>query len=208
MHDAGGLPGLDAVELFGETGGIGGGGEGFLGENHGDLVVAVSVGGGAGEDRDDDVGPVAADDPDDVAEDAVVAPLLHGFGGRLAEAEIDGASEELLGAIDLARGEEFLGANDAEGGALFGADEVLAALAASEREIGGAHVASAGEVGEHAGAFVVGVGGDHEDAAELIEPVDGFEKIGSAGKRLLLGGERSERGDAEGKGQEESTGGH
>ncbi len=123
--------------------------------------MAVAIRRRAGENQNDDVGAVAADDPDDVAEDAVVPPLLHGFGGGFAETEIDGAGEELLGAIDLARRQQFLGANHAQRRALFGADQILPALAAGDGKVGGAHVAATREIGQHAGALVIRVRGDH-----------------------------------------------
>ena len=108
--------------------------------------------------------------------------------GRLGEAEIDGAREELLGAVDLARVQQFLRADDAELRALFRADQVLAALAARQRKVRGAHVPSAGEVGEHRRALVVRVGGDHQHRAELVQLVERLFDFGGAREAARLRG--------------------
>ena len=83
--------------------------------------------------------------------------FFEGFIGGLDETEIDGAGEELLGAVDPARGQQFLRADQPQQVALLRSDEVLPALAAGGGEIGGAHVPAAGEVRQHGGVFVVRV---------------------------------------------------
>ena len=105
--------------------------------------------------------------------------------GGAGESEIDGAGEELLGAIDLPRGQQFLRADDAELRTLFGADQVLAAFAARQREIRGAHVAAAREVGEYGGTLVVGVGGDVQHGAQFVELVQRLLDFGRSGKTTL-----------------------
>ena len=60
----------------------------------------------------------------------------EGFLGRLGIAEIDRPGEILFGPVDAAGGQEFLGPQEAEFRPLFRTDQVLAALAAGDREIG------------------------------------------------------------------------
>ena len=45
----------------------------------------------------------------------------------------------------------------------------MAAVAAGDGEVGHAVFAAAGEVGDELGVFIIGVGGDHEDAGEGAE---------------------------------------
>ena len=148
-------------------------------------MLSVAVARSAAEAEQDHVRPVAADHPDHVRENAVVSPLLQRLVGRARESEIDGAREELLGAVDLPRRQQFLRANHAELRALFGADQVLAAFAARQREIRGAHVAAAREVGQHGGALVVGVGRDVQDRTQFVQFVQRLLDFGRAGKAAL-----------------------
>jgi hypothetical protein len=55
----------------------------------------------------------------------------EGFRGSLGVAEIDRSREELLGAVDAARSQQFLRADKAQQVALFGSDQVLPALTSS-----------------------------------------------------------------------------
>ena len=164
-------------------------------------MLPVPVARRAAEAEEDHVRAVAADHPHHVAENAVVAPFLQGLLGGAREAEIDGAREELLGAVDLPRRQQFLRADDAELRALLAADQVLAAFAARQRKVGRAHVAPAREVGEHRGAFVVGMGGDVQHGAEFVELVQRLLDLGRAGKRALRGG-----GGRKGEKTEETAG--
>jgi hypothetical protein len=70
--------------------------------------------------------------------------------------------------VEAAGGEEFLGAEDAEFLVEVLAELVLPAVAAREREVGGAVAAAEGEPGDELGVFVVGVRGDVEDGAEVV----------------------------------------
>ena len=100
---------------LGEDVGVAGGFEDFLRDLAGDLVLAVAVGDGAGEDGGDDERAVEADGADGVVEDAVVAPLGEGLFLGFGEAEVDLGAEELVDAHVAVGGEEFLGAEEAEG---------------------------------------------------------------------------------------------
>jgi len=162
-------------------------------------MLAVAVGGFAHEDGRDDERAIEADGADGVVEDAVVGPLGEGFFFRFREAEIDFGTEELVDAHGAVGGEEFLGADEAEGILEVGGHEVLAAFAAVEGEGGDARALAAGEVREHAVILVVGVGDDeHEGGAgaklaeELLEGrgavIDG-ERVGEVGRGDALAGE-------------------
>ena len=140
------LPNLDVLELFGEARGVARRVEGFAGEDGRGGVVAVSALARRGEARDDHVGAEAAYDPDHVGEHFVVAPDAEGLFGRLGEAEVNGAREELLRAVDATRGQKLLRAHESEQLALLRAEKVLAAVAARERKIGRAHASTAREI--------------------------------------------------------------
>jgi len=121
---------------------------------------------GRREARDDHVGLKAADVPDDVGQDGVVSPDLQRLVRTLREAEIERAREELFAAVDAARVEQLLRAEDAEELAFFVADEVLSAVAARHRQVGGAQQALVREVGDQRGVVVVGMRGDVHCASE------------------------------------------
>ena len=207
--DAFGLPHWRVLQLIGEALGIGGGMERLFGQDGGGLVVAVAVARRAGEREHDDVGPEAANAPDDVGENLVAAPFLQGLLGRLRETEVDGAGEVLLGAVDAARHQQFLGPDDAQQRALLGADQVLAAFAAGQGKIGRAELAALRVVGQRAVVFIVGMGRDHEQAADHAQLLDALFEDARAGGRtdeLRRGGRGRQQGQNRGE-REEPAGG-
>ena len=132
-------------------------------------MVAVSVRRRSGEHGDDDLRPEAPDHIDDVFENRVPRPEPKCLVGRLRESEVVRAREELSRPVQLAGGEQLFGADDAELGAELGADQVLAALPARQREICrlGAHAAR--QQHQELGVFVVGVRADHQHALVAAE---------------------------------------
>ncbi len=98
-------------------------------------------------------------------------------------------------AVDAPRGEQFLGADDSQFVALLGADQVLAALAASERQVSGTHVPSARQIRQQRGVLVVGMRGDHHDAAEVVQLVQHQTHLGLAGDVFLGAGRGGEQGN-------------
>src|SRR5438105_12170740 len=91
--------------------------------------------------RHDHIGLKFADDPHDIGENSVAIPDRERLLRRFAEPEVERTREELFGAVDAARRQQLLRADDAEELAFFVADEVLAAVAARQRQITGAHAA-------------------------------------------------------------------
>jgi hypothetical protein len=184
--------------------GIRGGREGLGGQQRRGRVVAV-VGALGGEARDDDVGPDGADGPHHVGEHAVVAPESQGLFGVFGVSEVAGAGEELPGAIDRASGEQLQRAGVAEQLGLLGADEVLAAAAAGQREVGRVEAALADHPREQAGVLVVRMRGHVEHAAGALEPVDG-QGQGAGRGRLGDGLGREEHGEQQDRGHGETAG--
>ena len=146
---------------------------GFGSPEAGRLVVAVARV-DAAPAIDDDVGTERADDADHVFED-LVAPDFFRFGGRFGVAKIFGACEIEFHAVAARGGQQFLRADQAELGSLFGAKGVLSAFAAGEGKKGDVGVESASEIGEDGGGFIVGMRGDVEDAGGDAGAVDGFD---------------------------------
>src|SRR3954467_4098680 len=99
------------------------------------------------EAENDNIGPVFTNYPHNVAENAVVTPFLQSFCGGFGKTKIDRPCKKLLRAVNLPGIQQLLGADDAQLGALLGADQVLAALAARQRKVRCAHMAAAGEIG-------------------------------------------------------------
>lgn len=126
---------------------------------------------------DDDFRAEGADDTDHVFE-CDIAPDFSRLLWRADVAGIFRASEELADAVVLAGGEKLFGANDAELVALLGADGVLSTLSAGDGEEANVGVEAVGEIREEAGPFVVGMGGDEENAGSDAGFVDGFDAFG------------------------------
>jgi hypothetical protein len=82
-------------------------------------------------------------------------------------------------------GQQLLGADDAEFVALFGTDEILAALAAGKRKIRRSNVAPARQVRKQGIVFVVGMRRDHHDASHVVQALQHQAHLGLAGERLL-----------------------
>ena len=108
---------------------------------------------------------------------------FHFAGGlvhRLGEAEVVGAGEELVAAVERARLQQLLGADHAERVEQLGADDVLAALAAVERQVGDARVVAAGEAGDERGVLVVGMRRRVHRAGGRPQPFEGLHEAGDA----------------------------
>src|SRR5262249_38055753 len=151
------LPRLHVPKLFGKLRGIGRRSERLLAEDRRCLMLPVPIARRAAESENDHVWSVAPHDPNHIGKDAAVSPVLHRFFGGAREAEVDGAREELLRAIDLPGVQQLLRADDAHLRALLTADQILPALAARERKIRSAHVPPAREVREHSCALIIGM---------------------------------------------------
>jgi len=111
-----GLPGPPPFrDLLGEHRGVARGAEGLLGHQAGGLVIAVSVARASLEARDQHQRAVDAHDPNHLAQDVLLAPLLQRFVETFGEAVIDDAREVLVVDAVVAVGEEqLLSADEAE----------------------------------------------------------------------------------------------
>ncbi len=114
--------------------------------------------------------------------------MLERLLGGLGKAEVEGAGEVLAPAIYASCGKQFFGADHAELHTEFVADEVLATVAACEREVGRFHVASAREPGDELGVLVVRVGADHEHAWRDVETRNGLAQDDCAALLRKTGG--------------------
>ena len=135
-------------------------------------MVTVAIGGRPRKHRDDDLRPEPADDVEDVLENRVARPEPERFVSGLRVPEVVGAREELAGPVELSGRQELFGTNNPELGAELGADQVLAAFAACQREIRGLRAQASRQEHEQLRVLVIGVRADHEDtlvAAELSQ---------------------------------------
>ena len=121
-----------------------------------------------------------ADGEHRVVEDAIVAPLLKRFFLRFGKAEVGLSAPKLTHAVVFVGLEQLAGADEPEGIVAFGAERVLAALAAGEREQSDAHAHSARQIGHQRAVFIVGMGHDEKYAGRGAEPLEGLFEIGSA----------------------------
>ena len=107
--------------------------------------------------RQDDVRPERAHDAHDVAERVLAAPLREGLLDAEREAELVRAAEVLLHPVVAVQRVELRGAQHAERVEQLGADRVLPAFAARQREERRAHAEAAREPNENAVVLVVRV---------------------------------------------------
>src|SRR5262249_49806120 len=152
-QDALGLPGGQRGQLLGVGRAIANDLESIHREYGRGRVVAVGAAGPGGKARNNDVGPEGANDAHHVAQDLLPVPDSEGLGVILGNAKVEGPGEELACAVQTPGGEQLLRAEDAEGFAELGAEQVLPAVAAGDRKVGGAATAAAREVGEKGRVF-------------------------------------------------------
>src|SRR6185436_14221591 len=166
------------------------------------LMMAVPVALRAVPLRSDYQRAKSANDANHVSEHRFPVPLGEGLFARLAEAEVEGAGEELYRAIHPSRGEQLIGANDAEQLIQLGAQQVLAAVAPCERQVRGARLTSLREVSQQSAVFVVRVGAGMKHAGDNSQSPDRLAEPDSSarfGRRSVTGdaanGGRPSRGD-------------
>ena len=121
----------------------------------GELMLPVPVCRRPGEPRNNNQRPKHSDRPDHIAENFFLAPNACGFGSLFRESVLHKSREELLSAVETASLQQFLGTDDAQRFEQLRADDVLAALAASQRKVRNTGVVTAGEAGEQTGILVV-----------------------------------------------------
>ena len=108
------LFGLPRFSIFWKSAGVSRGLEGFLSDDPRDLMVAVPIRRCTRETRNDDLGSELPDHAHKVAENAFASPFLECFIRAFGKSELVIRRKELLCPIEAARGQQFLGSNDAE----------------------------------------------------------------------------------------------
>ncbi len=149
------------------------------------LVLPMAVARRTREDRHDHVRAERSYHGDDIAQNRVVRPVLKALFRALGESEVVGASEILVRAIESPRREQLLGADDAERLSEIVADEILAAVAARQREIRHVGVFTLREPGDEPRVLVVRVRSDHENAHRHSHPLHQFAQRRSSGRPSL-----------------------
>ena len=149
--------------------------------------MAVGLGRLRRKTGDDHVGAKLPDDGDHVSQHRVLPPDAQSLVGTLREAEVARPGEELLGAVDPARRQQLLRPDEPQRRPLLGPDQVLPAVAASDRQVGGAQQRAVGQVSEQRGVLVVGVGRDVEDAAGHAQPAQAEGDLRGVGLRRRTG---------------------
>ena len=167
-------------DLARKAGGVGRGRNRFRRQQARGVVVAVSVPLRTVEPTDDHERAVEADDPHHVLEDGLAVPAAEGFVHRLGVAVVDRRREVEVVQVVVASGEDQLtGSDQTETVEELRADGVRTGLSAVQAEEGGAHPPTPAGQREHAGMFVVGVGGDMEEAGrrgQLADAVPGAHR--------------------------------
>ena len=157
------------------------------------------------DEADDHVGADLADPVDVVLEDLVAVPPREGLVTAEREAEVHGAREVLLGAVDAVRGVEFLGAQHGQGLEDLRANLVLAPVAAGRGDQRGPHPVAELVAGQQRIVLVVGMRRGHHQATDRPElPEHEAERrlvgVLADGLEAVLGvrrhGEREQQRDA------------
>ena len=134
-------------------------------------MLAVSVARRSREYREYHVRPECADDSYDVSEQTVLRPVAERLGCSFGKTEIVRPREILVRAIDPPRRQQLLGANHAELFAELVADEILAAVAARQREISCLRSAAARHPGDEIGVFVIRMRRDDKQTVFRVDSV-------------------------------------
>ena len=176
---------------LGEAVRVAGCGKGLARGESRELMLAMAIARRPRKDRDDHMGAELAHHVDHVAQHLFNGPEFQRLVNALRVAEVEGAREVLVAAVEGARGEEFARADDAESFVQPRPDQVLSPFTAAERQVGGFDAHTARERREEACVLVVGVGGDHQHALHAVELA---HAKGGADNSLILLGRRGWRG--------------
>ena len=150
------------------------------------MTVRVAVFGR--ETRHDKIRSKFSDHPNDIRENFFPIPDAQSFLGRFGKTEIVRAGEKLAAVIDPPCGEQFLRANDTELIAQLRPDQILAAIAAGEREIGGVIECAVRPIRDQARVLIVRMRRDVEDAAEDIQFLERETNLRGIHRLRRLGG--------------------
>ena len=173
--------------------------------------MAVSVPGLRREARHDHIRTEGANYTDDVSQDCLPIPDTQRFLVILRKPEVFRAREVLPSPIQTPRGEQFLGASYAQLLAELGTEQVLAAVAARERQIGHPVSTTARQVGDDPRVLVVRMRRDVQhaahrgEAAQLLQDVGvdrelgGSTEPGAAGQQACAEGQPNHLAGAPGR---------
>jgi hypothetical protein len=138
------------------------------------------------ETRDDHVRPEGADHADDVSQDCLPVPDPQGVLVILRKSEVFRAREVLPSPIQTPGGEQFLGASYAQLVAELGPEQVLAAVASRERQIGRPVSTTARQEGDDPRVLVVRMrpdvqhAGHRGEAAQLLQDIGADRELGGS----------------------------
>ena len=170
------LLGLPGLPIFGIQLRIGRRFESFLSDDPGNLMVAMAVGGSAGESRHDDFRPKLPNHTHKVAENLIVAPLLQSFFGRFRKSEFILRRKELLGSVEPSCRKQFFRTDDPKIFKQFRPQKVLAAISTRNRKIGGARTLPSRQPGKQCAVFVVRVGAGMKHAGNNIQSIQSLRE--------------------------------
>ena len=196
-----GLPRGQFAELLGKRARVASELESLNGEDGGRGVMAVSGARLRREARHYDVGPEGADYAHDVSQDFLPIPDPQSLPVILRKPEVFRAGEVLSSSIQTPRSKQFLGAGHAQLFTELGPKQVLAAIAARERQIGRPVSTTARQIGDDPRIFVIRMRCDVQHAAHSGKAAHLLQNIG--GGRILIGatepGAADHQGCAEGQ---------
>ena len=194
------LPGSKPLgDLLRETIRIGGGMPSLV-RKHRRRLVMLAAAATSWRQGGHDIGTDGADHPHEVAEDLLPAPPLEGLLDAEGVAEVDGAGEVLLGAVQPVGGVQLLGPQHRQGVEQLGADFVLPSVAARRREQHGAVALPPGQLRQQRVVLVVGMGHDRHEGAGAVELAQGHSECRpslTGRERLGVGGPETAGADQE-----------
>ena len=188
-----------AIRRHGKTHRVACGLEAVAREQSTRLMMSMPVDAGPAPHRDHHLRAIRADHAHHVGGECLAIPLLEGLDGVLGEPEVVRAREELLRAVEPPCREQLLGADRAKALAEVVTDQVLAAVATREREVGHMHPVLACEPRQQLCVLVVRMRTDHEHAAGDGEPA---QRLVQSGRAAFLPEGGTRRGDGQHEGGE------
>ena len=166
-------PGAKTIrQLLGEFRGISSRPERFAREHRRRLMMLPAPSAGRRQCRHD-IRTDRADQPDEVADDRLAAPLLERLVDAEGESKVDGAGEVLLRPIEPMDCRQLFGPEDAQRLEQFRSDLVLTSVPPRGRHEGGTEPQTAVQHHEERVVLIVGMRGRHHEDAGVGEVAEG-----------------------------------